>query len=1176
MEQTTTNDLFGLELQADVLSYKGLINAVEATCEGNPVFDLIVLRDPLRLSMLIPDLAGTAFDQLVLEDVVFARQNFSVRGSRGVGLHFNGALTIDETCGDLHTLVSNVLGCNDPTLELYCGLGYTESWSRLPSISSFTFEGNLPNINIGDQFKLTSLGARVFAFETSAVSSRGTMDKVEMSVGFGIFGTMSISAPSWDHPIEVEFDMEKVSSVIQLSTRAHVEWKDAFGLKGLTLKDVHLAATIDLDQPLSAQIFEIGASFTFGETTVTLDGAFLLGGEFTLEADVQRLTWGDIELLYCEIFREKLPRPSFDVKLRRGTLVISNTGYSLAVDHLEIGDYPPTNGTIALHPSGIHVKVAVDGNALHIGEFSLSKPHLAFASSHMNSAAAGDLVISGSLCWKGFTISASAHVYPSPDGDGKREYTIYGAFVPDDEKIGLRFARLIPQLEGTGFGDVTLNGAALVYASHEKATLPEGIVMPYQIRKGFYVCAKIGRLDAVMPFFPEASPDLKLSALFYDNDKMAISIYANDFALKLGEGYESEPLKFQLILDDSPIVRASCGLKVILEGQDPLVFRLAAALEPTAGEIELTAEMEGMWVNPFGINKHLQIGNVNLSFKLLGGTPQGVVVGGDVKIKDKVIKAKLGKGTAPGQTLLELHFEKIGSEMTVQIAETLMDLRLPKPPEVYFFEAADIFLCPRDMRVGEQMYKKGMSFRADMRLFGKKVKAYVELSSAGFIIEGEVEPFEIGPLRVYSTREKTALLHLHILKDKQSGLINGALSFADAFSTEIDCKFSLQPHFSFDFSFKLALFGDGVNIVVNAGPLFPLEPTNCDILSQRYKLHAKFEQKMLVCIRDLIHEGLKKCAEELQAKADSAKAWVRKSERDLSVALDHIRQCADDWKSDDVGKRSKYIKMLTILVVKRIELHPQDLPPDVSARANDIRLRLEKAKAEYDGLKSAREEIIDQHNVHKGIPFAEAFARYILQGLGAIVVAQNDTVHEIVKRIELNYLRSQKAAVDLIIELVPQEARGSLQSMAKQIEDDLYREEHNERWQDFVEDLRGIVIDILGDLLDNVLKMIQQISEAVAASVIDGITLGNGISQSALKFADGVMLEILSLLEIKTVLLDAEIGVGDKLLMFNAAVSGVLNDEPFTFQVAFEVGSPKELTVAVVNELTLKLKSLVV
>ncbi|KAF8311878.1 hypothetical protein DL93DRAFT_2229395 [Clavulina sp. PMI_390] len=1181
MIQKTTIALFGLEkLQADMVSYEGPVNDRVVTRGGPPAFDVVVLKQSLRLSTLIPDLEGTTFNQLMLQDVVLSRQNFSMPGGRSVGLHFNGVLTIDKTSGDLHALISDVLGCKDPRLELYCGLGYVDSWAQRPRISSFTLQGTLPNISIGDKFKLTSIGLKIYAFETSAVSARGTMDKLKMGVGFGVFGTMSISVHSWDHPIEVEFAIEKMASLIELSTTAHLEWKNAFGVSGLTLNDVSLGATIDLDQPLSRQTFEIGASFTFGKTKVSLDGSFSLGGEFTLEAEVQELTWGDIELLYYELFQEKLPHPPFDVKLRRGTLVISSTGFSLSVDHLEIGDYPPTSGTIALHSTGIQVKAAVDGDALDVGDFSISKPQLGLTSSRANGKAALDLIISGNINWNGFTISVSAHVYPSPDGDGKHEHTICGAFVLDDPNAGLRFDRLIEELEGTGFGRVTLDGAAIVYASHEKAVLPETMKIPYEVRKGFYICAKIGHLDAIAPFF-DGSPNLFLSAQWSSGNGFLVSIQANDLAIDFGDDdFISEPLKFDLVLGSSPIIRASCGLKLMLKGQEPLIFRLAASLQPAGGELDLSASMLEMWTNPFGISPHLQIGNLKLTFKLVGGAPKAIIVAGKVKIKDSSIDAVFGKGATPDQTFVKLHLENIGPKKMVDIAKVILNFDLPEPPEVYSFQVADLYVCPHNIQIDGQPYNRGMSFRADMTLFGKKVMAHVELSDAGFLIEGEVEPFSIGPLAISGTTGNAALLRLHIFKDRQSGKFDGSLSLGKILKAEVYCSFSLQPRLSFDFSFKIAMFGELLVINVFARSLRPLEASSCDISQQRYWLHADFEQHLISHIRDSIYQSLKQCAEGLQAKADSAKRWVDETQQKFSAALDHVRQCGDDWKSGDERRRSEFLEQLQILIKTHVGIHPQDIPPNSVSGLQAVFDRYRAAQTRYEEVSASRKEEIERRNIFKHLPLPLLPTLHIVGGAlvkigSAVEGAVDDSIRGPMKAAELEFLRSQKAAVDLVINLLPSEARGPLWAMAKEISDNLAREEHNDRLDDFLEDLRDIAMESIIEILNFVLQLVEIISKVVAGVAKGAITLGNGIGQGVLKFAQGAVMAVFSALDIQSIVIDAEIGAGDKALKFHAAIRGVLNGAAFYFETNLELGSPDAFKQLILDGLKEKLTKLV-
>ncbi|KAF8300141.1 hypothetical protein DL93DRAFT_2161004 [Clavulina sp. PMI_390] len=1178
--QTFDLALFGVhELQANILTCK-LLTSSFAVAHNEPlIFDIVVLKKSLRLSILISELEGTPFNQLVLEDVVLTRQNFVIQGGPGVGLHFNGVLTIDKTSGDLHNLVSNVLGCKNPRIELYCGLGYIATWSQRPRISSFTLEGNLSDINVGDKFKLTSIGVKLFAFETSAISARGTVDGLKMNVGFGVYGTMSICLPRADHSVDVEFSMEKTSSSVQLSTTAHLEWRDAFGLVGVTLNEVQFSAMIELDQPLSTQIFEIDALFTFGNTKLALEGAFSPGGDFSLEADIENLAWDDIEILYSALFassKEKPPRPAFDFELQRGVLIISNAGLSLTVSHLLIGDYYVTSGTIALEMTGIRVGGEIAGDALHIGSFTISNPKLALECFYFNGKPAADLIISGTLRWENFNFHVFVHVYPPSDKTETYNFTICGSFIPEDPKASLRFGRLISPLEGTAFGDITLDNAALVYASQDKAVLPKGMETPYELRKGLYICAQIGHLDVLEPFTPQGvSPNLKLYARWSKGGEFAVSIQSDDLAINLGGDFTCDPLTFDLVLGSSPAIRARCGFKLMLQDQEPLSFTLAGEVHPSTGDIELSASMNGLWVNPFDISPQLQVGDAFVSFKLLHGAPSAIIVGGRIKINDSDIRVTLGKGATPDEFFLSMHIENIGPKKIAGIANSLLQVELPEPPDVFFIAVADLYICPKDLRINGQAYSRGISFRANMFLFGKNVEAHFELSDSGFMIKGSMEPFSIGPLRVSGSGGTTthAVFQLEIFKNRQFGHIDGAISLGNVLEAKIHSTISLLPHLYFDFTFSLAMFGDSLVINVVARTLQPLNPSSCDISNQRYSLHADFEQHLLSHMRGSIHKGLQKCAEELQAKADSAKKWVADTQREFSGALDELRDRTNDWKSGDEGKRNKFLETLSALIETHIRLNPKDMPPDAPDRVREGFRAYHDAKDGWELLNyslktSPIAELRDTPFVGKAIGF-------IWGTTTAIATNVSPDLRDAVKTTQLKFLHTQMEAVELVMSLLPTEAHQYLRPMADDVRNNLRREEANSSLDDIIEDLRDAAANVIGDILDVLLGLIQDISKAVAQLSVSVITLGNGISQAALRFADGVMMKILSLLDIKSIVFDAEIGAGDVMLKFRAAVVAILNGKEISFVVEFEVGDPTKFMQAVIDYLTTELKKLI-
>ncbi|KAF8317612.1 hypothetical protein DL93DRAFT_2165474 [Clavulina sp. PMI_390] len=1153
--QSTTASLFGLEkLDANMLSYQPPKSRTVSTRGGPPVYEIVTLKQPLRLSTIIPELKGTIFDELVLEDVLFTRQNFSIPGGRGAGLHFDAILTVDDAAGDLHSLLSKVLGCKDPKMELYCGMGYFESWSELPQLSSFTLQSTLPNINIGEEFKLTSLGIRIFAFETSAASDGGSIEELEMSVGFGVFGTLSIQVPSWNHPIVAEFAIEKMSSIVQLSTTAHLEWKDAFGVSGLTLADVRLGATLDLDKPLSAQIFEIGASFGFGGTAVAFDGAFSLGGKFTLSAVVQGLTWADLELLYYELFGEKLPRPDVDIKLRQGVLIISNEGFSLSVDHLEISGLPPTSGTISMKTSGVHFDVSIKGEALNVGDFSISNPQVSITSYR---GAKSEIIISGDFHWESFNLKVGLHAYPSPSGDGSFEYTVCGAFVLDNPGAGLRFGRLIPPLEGTGFGNVTLDGAALVYASREGAILPGSMTTTFPIRKGFFICANIGHLDAIASFIDGASPNLSLAAGWTRGQGFTISINANDIKIDLGGDFESQPLKFDLILADSPIIQATCGVKLKLEGQDPLIFGLNAVVKPAGGELDLTAYMDGMWKNPFGLSPHLQIGNVSLGLKLVGGRPSGILVAGQLKMKSSVISAVIVKGALPGENFLKLHFEKIGPREIVEMAEEILGWDLPEPPQIFYFQVADLYVCAKDAMINGTFYKKGLSFHADMTLFGKQIRAVVELSDSGFLVEGEVEPFSIGPLTVAGYNGDKLRLKLHMLKHDQSGEISGGMTLTHVLRTDFHFKFSMKPNFSIEFWFGVNIV-DSIGIAVRAQPVKSVDAGNassCDISGQRYKLHASFEQHVLSRVKESVHKSLKEAGEALQRGADEAKEWIDKKEREFSQALEDVKWHEGDWRSKDSWRREQFVDKLKLLIERHIELHPKDVPSDAASQIQNVYNRYADDKSDYYDLRERRDRVVRERNPVRGVPVVGSVVGFFTNTVSHIEEAADYGIRGPMKDAETKFLRTQRDVVKTVMDILPWDARSSLQPMLNEIQATVNREVSNNAVEDLLENLVDDYMEFIGELLNAAISLIQAIGKAVAAVAKGAVIVGNAAGQAALKFVDGFFMKLLGLLDIQRVELTAEIGGGINQMKFAVTVSGILMDDPFHINLTLEIGN---------------------
>ncbi|KDR78719.1 hypothetical protein GALMADRAFT_266152 [Galerina marginata CBS 339.88] len=1153
-QKVYTVQLFGLEgLTADLFTYQGKYPTFFLAEDPSPVYQLAAFRHDLRLSALLPDVAKTPLDQFVFANVMLTRQSFDIPGGYGAGLHFEAELQLDETCGELHGVLSQVLGVKDPALHLHCGLSLIQDWKEPLHVNSFTLEGTFREILIPTPCKgvtMTSIGVRVLGFEKRSYKKDGSL-LLGTDYGFEVFGTLQLECQAWKGPVELAYEISKMSSALSLSATVIFDWKDAFGIPKLTLQDIGVQAEVMLDKPLSATTFSVSATLRAGRNVLSLFGSFSLEGDCSFGATLENLDWDGLMDIYEHFFDERIPAPDVRLELRRATISISNKGFMIDIERLEISDFPPASGTLEIGRHGFFLHAELDGKAVTIDDVQLSNPLIEISCNRANGSTKTDVIVSGDFSWQGFALKIGVHLYPSPDdNDQSLEYTICGEFMIKDLESGLRFDKVVPALKHCSLGGLTLDGAALIVASRDDPDLPASMTAKYPIRQGFFVCAVIGHLEVLSTLMGGNHPQLSLAAGWEKDIGFMLAMKADNLVIDLSEGVKTDPFELKVVLSNNPALHLCCGISVEVANQLPLRFLLDCALEPKGGAITLTGAMVGMWENPFGLSQQLKIGNMILSVTILAaGTPSGFGIAGEIVSGKTKLQVKLFVNNDPSKSLVHVNVENLGVKEITEVVSTLVGYDLPQPPDVIRFEKVELYACPAGAIILGKAYPRGFCFYSKMIIFGKLAEVKVVIGDGGVEIEGSVEAFTLGPLTVTGNKEGKASLSAALTRSKQSGKIDGVITFADM-RIELYANFELQPSFTFAFHFLLRV--ENVFFInVNAGPESGLQPSSCDISSKRYILEADFQAPSLARVRQQISDKIREAAAALEAEAEQLLQKIENEKRHFRETVYSARQGLDRWaqqKNIDHSEQQRLMESLAWVVEENIRLNPESIPHDAANTFQRELQELRDARAQFEKVKGTTPQEIQIINKFTVIPvrtifeFARSVAQVTVPGL-----------RDEFKQAEIRYLRAQVQVTELVMDLVPDDLSNALDPYVRKLHQKLFNEQRNGPLEDLFEEIGDFLEDIISAIADLMLSIIDVVGGLLFDVARGVVQRTNDAIQATLRFANGALTSLLSLLEIRSIHMKGSLGGGSDGLSFEASIEGFLRGKYFQFSVSFHI-----------------------
>ncbi|TBU36569.1 hypothetical protein BD309DRAFT_984853, partial [Dichomitus squalens] len=503
--------LFGVEsLSAKFEKWEGPAPSDVVVLPDNPVsIERATLTEDFHLSSVISALEGTAFDNITFRNISIYHQNYKFDTTKAIGWHFDADLVVDESCGALHDVLSQVLGVDEPDLAVHVFLGADGGWDRPPSLHSFTLEGIFAGLALKplDGVVLSKIGVRLFGIRTLKYdpSPQSTLE-----YGFSVFGTMNLDVPGSTVPLSLEYEMQESGSAIFLGASIDT-WKNPLGASGLVLSCISFSTSFAVSSPWKSIIFGVSADFMYEDVSTTFQGSYTPRGSFELNASIHHVTVKTIETLFRRISHDNLSLPDLDVTIGSARLSItSGNGLSIGLDSVTIGDYTSLDAGLIITPHNVVIRGDLTTDAVQFGDVELKRAFLQVTFEAKGNGKTTDLILGGEVAFSTLVFDAAVHLYRSPDNSKKSlEWTVLAALTSKDE--ALQLSKVVPEIEGTPF-DLALTQAVFVAASKDDPSLGNMITSGFSFHQGVQVCAVLGEIDALNSLMRGPVPGLILSA----------------------------------------------------------------------------------------------------------------------------------------------------------------------------------------------------------------------------------------------------------------------------------------------------------------------------------------------------------------------------------------------------------------------------------------------------------------------------------------------------------------------------------------------------------------------------------------------------------------------------------------------------------------------------------------
>ncbi|PVF94618.1 hypothetical protein CPB86DRAFT_712792 [Serendipita vermifera] len=827
-------DLFGVSsVKAQLEVWQGPAPAGITVQPNKPAaFERATIGGDLRLSTIIPRLSGSEYDLFTFRNVTFMHQNYLFDKTKAIGWNLSADLVIDESAGVIHDVLSRVLNVKEPVLKISANFGENWGWNQPLDVGGFTLEGVFAGVDATPVkgLHLTTIGIRLFGIPSVEYEP---VPHTVLEYAYSIFGSMNLDITGLTVPVEIDYEIMADKHGLYISGDIpNGIWSDAFGVKGLELRNVSFSTALPFESPWETFSMDVSAELGYNMTSIVLEGSYAAGGEFSLRAQVDNFDMNTVSDLFESMTHDSVSIPDIDVKIASASMSISSgTGLEIKLQDVNIAGHTSANATLAINST----------NVLLRGD--LTSDVIAF------------------------------------------EWTVLAALTSGTDTFAL--SKIVSELDGTPF-NLALSQVVFVAASKDDPELGQMITSGYTFQQGVQICATLSEIPVLNDLVRGAVPGLILNASWSKDAGFRLRVaLPTPMTLDLGNGIRTTPMVLS-IDTKPPQLSVSAGVEVpVAHSPAPLTFTFS--LGANVIEARATGEMKGWWVNPLGLSEKVKIGpNLALSVEIIfaqfmsTGTPSGFGIRGGLMIGNAEAQFALNVSEDPMREVLLAEAHNLGLTDLVSFAGDVTNTAIPSPPDdLLFFEELKIYICPTGMTLGSETYPQGFSFLAKMIVFGKHADIACAIVGNQVTIKGGVDNFQLGPLSVRGPQGPRAIVDCAFGPSAQSVLIDGVISLFDVESLiHLEVNWIPSPKIAFTTSLS---FTDLLKFQLSAELIGTVK---YDTLTDAdFAFDALLEQHILQYVHDQIILQFDRARQAAQEGIDSAQAKVNEAEQAVNDGI---------------------------------------------------------------------------------------------------------------------------------------------------------------------------------------------------------------------------------------------------------------------------------------------------
>lgn len=742
-----------------------------------------------------------------------------------------------------------------------------------------------------------------------------------------VSGTLEI-ADIADDPLELECLVSYEGKNLNLKASAR-EVKGLFDVDGLSLDSFEVTTVLGKERSLA-----LDAVFTAAGRVYQLGGAIdeNKAGVYTRES---RFSLNDLNGIVTEITGGVLSLPTFDVSLSNLLLGFANADGQYAQENLEKGvtlradiDVFGHKANASVHFNQEGVELSAGLSDVTIGPVTITNAEMALNLYQKAAKKDSSFEITGETEVEGITVECKL-VYEKHNGKWK---SILYAMLNAESFV---FSNIFPKARGTFVDSLGFNKLGFVYSSFDGTSQNTDFEFP--VKEGLQLVGHLKQVPALSDLTQNEALNLVLSA--YLGPRKEISIALPDTRLNLGRSVKTSPIRIGIELMPQPSLEMIFGLDVTVPRQDtPLHFDAnlsVGMMEATGG-----GTMKNYWRNPFGVQGikigpelAMEVGIIYAQF-IATGIPSSFGFVGGLALGDVTAEMAAKISENPADEILMGHLKELSPANLVSFVNeaTGANISVNDIPNFFALKDLEIYIAPKGGRIGTVEFEQGLSFTADLVMFGKRISVHTRLADNGLEAEGHIDKIDIGLLKIQGKEGGDVELDIELTSRKQSVFIDGEIGF----------------------------FGRGVGLsadVSNSGIEFSFEQSFLDLL--KYTVEGKSKgaldhpQSLDFSLRAEFDNSLTGYLKrDLSKKMETA---IRVVDTDIRKAQNEVKRASKAY-DDELAKAQAELNHAGNVANRYLENAKKELEKE----KNRYRKNLARATSDLDHAKAVYDKALNQ------------------------------------------------------------------------------------------------------------------------------------------------------------------------------------------------------------------------